>query len=175
MAIQYATVTGDSPTLDYDTDNKLLYYLILRPEPWTTGREVIQDKLLIMPTVANGCMYQCVQGGITGATEPNWTTAKNSIVISGTAKFKSIPYNLLLQTGDVIEANNPASWPAYEFVLPNGLTIDNISVLNSNTVQFRIMTTPGIGEYTIVCRVSVKKVSGIYVRYDIPLKLNVVA
>jgi hypothetical protein len=168
----YSRVQGKNITVIQDKDDKELYTLLYRPETWTAATEVIQGARLYVPTAANGCMYDVTQGGITGAIEPTWTTGKNTIVDSGTAKFKSLPYSLLLQTGDVIEANIAESWDAYEFILPTGLIVDNDALIDNSIVQFRIATSPGVGKYEITCRISVLKQNGIYTRYDDIITIN---
>lgn len=168
----YSRVQGKNITVTQDKDDKELYTLLYRPETWTATTEVIQGTRIYVPTTPNGCMYEVAQGGITGATEPTWTTGKNTIIDSGTVKFKALPYSLLLNTGDVIEANIAESWEAYEFILPTGLTIDNDTLIDDSIVQFRIATSPGLGKYDITCRISVLKQNGIYTRYDDIITIN---
>jgi hypothetical protein len=174
MSINYNRTRGKSITLNHDPDNKEVYTLWYRPEVWSPNKEVIQDDAILRPTVANGCMYAVSQGGLTGVTEPVWTTAQNSIVISGSAKLKALPYALLLKSGDIIEADVSNSVPAYEFILPVGVTIDNDILTNGSVIHFRVTSVPGVGLYSLVCRVSVKKAGGVYTRYDDTINLNVV-
>jgi hypothetical protein len=174
MAILYSLNKGKLVTLNHDPDSKAIYTLIYRPEIWTAGREVIQDNVILIPSVPNGCMYICVQGGVTGIAEPIWKTQKNSITTSGNTLFKALPYNLLLKTGDTIRANTGDGWPAYELLLPSGIIIDNTALINSSIVQFRVISVPGIGTYNITCRISILKSNGIYTRYDDTIILNII-
>ncbi len=173
--LNYSKVQGKSITMNQDKDNKEVYNLIYRPEQWSALTEVIQGDALYIPITPNGCMYEVAQGGITGASEPTkWETGKNSITDSGSAKFKALPYTLILKTGDIIQANASLGWPSYELILPTGVTIDSDVLINSSIVQFRVLTTPGVGVYNIVNRISVRKVSGVYTRYDDTIVLNVI-
>lgn len=45
---------------------------------------------IIEPPVANGYMYQCVQAGQTGKTEPVWGIAVNKQCTSGSARFTNL-------------------------------------------------------------------------------------
>lgn len=169
----YSKVQGRNIVLTQDKDDKELYTLLYRPETWASLQEIIQGNSVYVPTTPNGCMYDVIQGGITALNEPStWNTAKGSITESGTVKFRALPYSLALQTGDNIQANALEDWPSYEFILPTGLTVDNTSLISGRTVQFRIATSPGVGRYDITCRISVRKASGIYVRYDDTITIN---
>lgn len=174
MTINYSAVRGKSITLAHDSDNKEVYTLLYRPEVWSADKEVIQDDSILRPTVANGCMYIVSQGGLTGSTEPIWTTAKNSVVDSGSAKLRAVPYGLLLKSGDTIEADVPNNVPAYTFILPTGVSIDSDVLVGGSIIQFRVTAVPGVGLYSLTCRISVKKSSGLYTRYDDTINLNVV-
>jgi hypothetical protein len=174
MTILYSSNKGQLITIDHDPDAKNLYTLIYRPETWVASREVIQDSIILIPTIPNGCMYLCVQGGITGTVEPIWKTQRNAINTSGSAIFKTLVYSLKLKTGDTIQANVGEGWPSHELILPIGLTVDNIALINQSIVQFRVLTVPGIGLHSITSRISILKANGIYIRYDDTVNLNVV-
>jgi hypothetical protein len=156
--ILYSKVQGGSLALTYDPDNKELYTLVYRPEVWSSSIEVIQDSLILAPTVPNGCMYQVSQGGVTGTTEPVWNTSKDSITKDGaTVKFKCIPYKLLLKTGDIIQSFT---------ILPvAGLVTDSSLLVSGSIIRFRVTTFP-LTAFSLTLRITVLLASGIVTQYD---------
>lgn len=172
MAILYSSKQGVGINLPFDPDNKEFYTLVYRPETWSANKEIIEGDLIVIPSIPNGCMYQSVQGGITGVTEPVWPTSKGSIINSGNVKFKTLPYNLQLRTGDNIEANVGEGWPAYELILPVDVTVDSVSLISGRLLKFRVTAMPSTGSINIIARISVKKASNIYARYDNTISLT---
>jgi hypothetical protein len=176
MAITYNLVKGKPVTFTHDKDNIEIYTISYRPETWVANTEVIANSRLYVPTVANGCMYYAMQGGVTEAVEPViWPTAPGSSVKSGSVIFNTLPYGLALQTGDVIQANPTTGMPAFTIIAPIDFVIDNSSVVAGNNVQFRITAAPVLaGTYEFIIRISILKVNGIYVQYDSIINLKVV-
>jgi hypothetical protein len=176
MSILYNRIRGNIIEINHDPNDYVIYSLIYRPDVWTANTEFIQDNALVVPTIANGCMYSIAQGGRTGNSEPNpWPTTKNSIISNGTVKFKTLPYSLLLQTGDNIESNPIDNFPASDFILPTGVIIDNQELINGRIVKFRVKQIPlNTNSVTITNRISVKAISGSYTRHDINIILNIV-
>ncbi len=166
MTIIYAGEGLDSPVLLLDPNSTEIYSLIYRPETWAANKEYIQDGVIVVPTTPNGCMYTIAQGGKSSATEPVWPTTKKRTILNGTVRFKSMPYSLLLQTGDTIQANSSGGWSAYEVIAPSGVHVDYTNLLNASVVQFRVRSVPAAGDYTITVRISVLKAIGMYARYD---------
>jgi hypothetical protein len=171
MSILYSKSTDGIVEIDHDPDSKELYTLVFRPETFSSGKEVIANTIILAPTVPNGCMYSCLQGGIT-ASEPVWSTVNGSKNPSGNTIWKCIPYNLLLKTGESIQTNVVETWPAYQFILPVGVTVDNTSLIDSSIVQFRVTSTPLTGIIPITLRISVLHTNGIYSSEDITINLN---
>jgi len=169
----YSVVNGTQVSLTHDTNEKNIFTLVYRPETWTASEEVIQGDRLYIPTIPNGCMYTAAQGGITGLVEPVWNTGKGTITTSGSVKFQALPYNLMLNTGDIIQADATNSIPAYQIILPTGVTIDSVGLINSSSLHFRIITSPSSGTFSITIRVSVLKSSGIYTLHDSTLNFTI--
>lgn len=157
MAIIYSSVRGRKAVLTYDKDNIEVYPFYYRPQEWLTDLEVTQNELIVVPTVPNGCMYVCSQGGITGALEPVWPTNENGSVVSGTAKFRCLPYGLLLKTGDIIQS--------YEILPVTDLVIDNDSLIDDSIIRFRVTDYP-LTAFDLTIRIIVLRASGITTQYD---------
>lgn len=168
MAIQYIPITGDPIVLRHDPDNWELYTLVCRPDTFTQGREVIENNVLLLPSVPNGCMYLCSQGGVTGVEPSPWNTAKGSISVSGTARFKALPYNLLLKTGELIQA--------VVVTPPADVIIDNAIAVDGKKIQFRVTSVPaGVASVEILVRITVLRTDDIEVRYDKTVTLQLAA
>ena len=175
MGIVYNKVNDLFLNIEHDPNDKELYTFVYRPDVWTAEAEIIQNNRLYMPTVPNGCMYLPVQGGRTDTVETiKWNTTPNGITQSGTVKFKTLPYNLILKTGDVIAADGINNIPAYNIILPTGFVIDNIGLtVNNNALQFRIVSTPSSGTFQITIRISILKANGVFVRYDDTINITI--
>lgn len=165
MAIQYIPITGDPIVLRHDPDNWELYTLVCRPDTFTQGREVIENSVLLLPSAPNGCMYLCSQGGVTGVEPSPWNTAKGSISVSGTARFKALPYNLLLKTGETIQSVTVTP--------PAGVTVDNAVAVGGKKIHFRVTAVPvGATSVDIQVRFTVLRTDEIEVRYDKTITLQ---
>jgi hypothetical protein len=168
MPINYSQVSGSSIVINHDSDNKEIYSLVYRPNTWTMGIEVIQDSLIVIPSVSNGCMYSCSQGGVTGTIEPIWSTARGSVISDGTAKWTTLPYNLTLNTGDTVQS--------YTLISDVGVTIDNSTLTSGRIIRFRVTAVPVLLTIppivTIICRTVILTASGIETQHDNTVYLN---
>lgn len=167
MSIKYSTEKSLPVRFTHDRDNKEVYILFGRPKVWEANLEVIENDVIVIPTTANGCMYIVAQSGKTGTVEPTWKTNSNDIITDNTCKFKTIPYNLCLRTGDSITS--------FEFLPITGLIIDNTSLVAGSIIKFRVTAVPStVSEVEIVCRLSITRASGDLVQYDIPIILDII-
>lgn len=135
MAIYY--LERDKPfkvKKKHDPQDKKIYSLSYRPVTWIATKEAIQAGTLYVPTVSNGLMYECVSGGITGATEPTWGTVEDGLTDDGTAQFKAIPLDCLLAEGDTITLS---TW-----AVPTDTVIDSEAIVNNQITKFRLTEVP---------------------------------
>jgi hypothetical protein len=159
MAINYSINAKTTTVINHDADNKELYSLIYRPDTWVTGLEIIAGQVIVIPSVPNGCMYISAQGGVTGDTEPSWTTVKGDVILDGVVKWKSTPYSLTLNTGDTIQS--------YTLLPDTGVTIDNASLIDGRIVKFRVTAVPALtSSVNIVCRTTILTSTGITLQHD---------
>ena len=123
MSITYATGREPLELLEpYDPDEKKYYTLSYRPKDWEADTEYGKGRHLVIPTTANGLMYECTSSGISAATEPTWTVAEGGSIVDGGVTWRVRSYNLLLQTGDVITTSTWAG--PVDTVLDNPVLID---------------------------------------------------
>ena len=117
MTILYAT--GLKPYKHpepYDINEKKYYSLSYRPKTWTTATEYKKGVDLVIPTTPNGMMYECQSGGISGGTEPTFSTTEGETTTDGSVTWVTRAYDLLLNTGDSVTASifKFSSDPAWE-------------------------------------------------------------
>lgn len=92
----------------FDKDESSYFTMSYRPETWSAAREVkgrsAQEKngIILMPTVPSGFAHEVLDGGVTGAIEPNWATKNGGKTTDGTVEYTAIPADSLLANGDVI-------------------------------------------------------------------------
>ena len=118
----------------HDPSSKKDYYLFYRPKTHSTSKEYIKGVDVVIPTVPNGCMYECVSGGISGSTAPTWITSEGKTLEDGDVKWKCLPANTRLKTGDTITLS---SWScdSSEVTLSDSSIISGIgTVVNVSTV-----------------------------------------
>ena len=115
----------------HDRHEENEYTNVWRPPTWTANREVFKDEDSLIGTVSAGLRHDCVSGGLTGATEPDWTTEEGGFTIDGTAKFKAVPQYSMLRAGDIIAAStwyfsDNDLWTAGKTVEKNESLIPNV-------------------------------------------------
>jgi len=154
MTILYDEGTGPyTHPVPYDPDSKVFYSRTYRPSDWSAANEYIEGVDLVLPTTPNGFMYECVSGGISGASEPTFGTTKSKFTADGSVKWKAVPYSLLLNTGDSITAS---TWTR-----TNNETIDVDSIIDTIQTKFRLIAVPsGATSATIVNHISVVRANG---------------
>ena len=65
--------------------------------PYKNGDQQLGAR--VRPTIYNGFWYKCVDGGISGATEPTWSTTIDGITFDGTSQWKT--YDAYIRQGTV--------------------------------------------------------------------------
>mgnify|MGYP006269718089 CR=1 FL=1 len=90
------------------------------------------------PTESNGYYYQCTVAGKTDDTEPQWNQES---VISGTAEFIAVPWDLWLQPDQILTAS---TWSVSDAIpLVNDIYTDNstsvyVNAFDSTITEFEI-------------------------------------
>lgn len=156
MTIIYAKSKGPVkwPTWDsHDPNAKRYYRLEYAPPKWTANTPVVDNVFIVVPTVDNGCMYECVSGGTTGLVEPTWNTVEGENTKDGDAEWLCLPRNSVLKSGDVITAS---TWSG-----DTGCTFDNSSVIDGIATKVRMTAVPtGADAVTITNHVTVARLNG---------------
>lgn len=157
MAIIYADDSGPIiwPLTEYhDPESKKYYYIDYMPETRQNSKAYIKDVDLIIPSTFNGCMYQCVSGGISAPSSPTFTTLEGGTVTDGDVKWKTKPYSGKLLPGDVISSS---IWTG-----DTGVTFTNPSlILNGITAACRVDSVPaGAKKFTITNHIVINRATG---------------
>lgn len=91
-AISSSGVAGDFSTSAYgETSYDVEYVMDLLTETVWTPNTVYQPYQYVRPTVENGFTYLCIDGGVSGATEPTWVTTVGATVDDNTVQWRCRP------------------------------------------------------------------------------------
>lgn len=94
--VKEGTSFSTEPTWN-TTDN---YFTIENPDLWVADT-TFSDNDVILPTDYNGKAYIALTGGLTGSSEPNWTTTKGELNYDGAVTWQCI---------DIIDIPNKVIW-----------------------------------------------------------------
>ena len=136
--IVYADDSGPIswPTEDsHDPSSKKYYYLFYRPEIYSTSKEYIKGVDIVIPTIPNGCMYECVSGGISGLTEPSWITQEGRTLEDNDVKWKCVSANLRLKAGDTITAS---TWSCDDATV----TLESPIIISDRITGIKVSSVP---------------------------------
>lgn len=150
----------------YDENEKKYYSRTYRPDDWVTATEYKKNVDIVIPTTPNGLMYECISGGISGATEPTFSTVEGGETTDGTVKWKTKAYDLFLNTGDSITVS---TWTG-----TNSETIDNESIIGGILTKFRLTAvSTGATSATIINHITVVRSNGDTEEFDRSIVIKV--
>lgn len=156
MTILYIDDSGPIiwPDTDcHDPSSKKDYFLYYGPFQHATSVPYVKGIDTIFPEVPNGCMYECVSGGISGSITPIWGTEENKITEDGGVKWKCLPISSRLNPGDSITTS---TWTG-----DTGVTQDTPAILSGVATVTRVTTVPtGVTKFTITNHITILRVSG---------------
>lgn len=139
----------------HDPDSKKYYEITYRPPTRQNNTTYVKGVSVVIPATPNGCMYECISGGTSGASIPTWLTLENGTTEDGDVKWKCKPYNAKLETGDTI---SESTWTVDSWV-----TTDNPVSFDGNATATRVsaMTVPtGSTTFTLTNHITVVRASG---------------
>jgi|APLak6261659120_1056016.scaffolds.fasta_scaffold00101_8 hypothetical protein len=172
MTILYSDDSGQViwPETDlHDPDSKKYYYIMYRPPVRLSSQEYIKGISIVIPSTPNGCIYECVSGGISSLTEPTWGTVEGGTTDDGDVKWKCKPANVRLMAGDVITTS---TWTG-----PSWVTLANIADIIDNRItrcKVTAMIVPtGTTTLTLTNHITVTRASGITEEFDKSLIITI--
>lgn len=122
------------------------YAISYKPQVWEVSKVYIKGQELILPTVDNGFMYDCVSSGISGLIEPVFSTVESEETEDNTVIWRAKPYNLLLNLGDTV---NSSVWEGIAEVYSGGvttydsnITLDSEAIVVNRQAIVRLVSVP---------------------------------
>lgn len=114
---------------------------------YTKGVDVVR------PSTANGCIYECVSGGISG-TGTSMQTKEGSTFEDGDVTWKCLPATTRLQAGDQITAS---TWVADSV----DVTITDASIVNAIATKCKVTSVPaGASSFELTNTVDITYATG---------------
>lgn len=162
MTITYIDDSGPLvwPSTDlHDPNSKKDYYLYYGPFTHSTNVPYVKGVDLVVPTTPNGCMYECVSGGISGATPPTFSTEENKITEDGGVKWKCLPLSTRLGPGDLITTS---TWSG-----DDGVTLSNPAIISGVATVTKVEAVPANAKrFTITNHYTITRDSGRVEEYE---------
>jgi hypothetical protein len=162
MTIIYSDDSGPIiwPITDlHDPSSKKYYFIDYRPAIRISSKEYVKGMDVVVPTTSNGCMYECVSGGISASTSPTFLTEEGKTTIDGDVVWKCKPLISRLSTGDTITVS---TWTG-----DVGVIQDNPLILSNITTGSRVTSIPvGATSFTITNHITILRLSGRIEEFD---------
>jgi hypothetical protein len=156
MSIVYTDDSGITfwPLTDlHDVQSQKYYYIDYRPDFWQANWTYVKGLDLIIPTVPNGCMYECLSGGKSSAVSPTFTTEEGKTVTDNDVKWRTIPFSAKLGYDDYI---SDSEWSA-----PIGVNIGNAGISGGKTTFVKVTgVDSSFTEFDLVNIIQVVRISG---------------
>jgi len=157
MSIIYTDDTGPlvlSALDTHDPDSSKYYYLNYRPGTRVSSKEYVKGVDIAIPLVSNGCMYECISGGISDLVEPIFTTISGKVTTeTGGVQWKCKPLTSRLSTGDSITLS---TWTGSTGVILS----DQIIIANIAT-GVEVTSVPAtLKTFTLTNTITVLRVTG---------------
>lgn len=169
MTILYSDDSGPIiwPLTDlHDPQSKKYYYIDYRPATRANSKEYIKGLDVVIPTVSNGCMYECVSGGISAASQPTFLTEEGKNTIDGDVLWKCKPLISRLATGDTITLS---TWTG-----DVGVTFSDAVIITTTTTGTRVTAVPaGATSITITNHITILRASGRTEEFDKSIVISV--
>lgn len=155
----------------HDPNSEKYYYIEYRPALRQNEKEYVKGVDTVVLDPPNGCMYECVSGGISGTllefTASPFTTAESKYQDDGTVRWKCKPDTTRLRPGDSITAS---TWTTSD----PAITLSDEVVLSGIQTGVKVSTVPStLKKITITNTVTVQRVSGRTEKFDKSLVITV--
>jgi hypothetical protein len=150
----------------HDPDSKRYYRIDYRPPMRVNGRAYIKGKDVVTLSFENGCMYECLSGGVSALTEPAFITIEGELVLDGDVIWRCLPLSSKLMLGDVITSS---SWDCLE-----GAILSSSLILNNWATFIKVLSIPvGIDRFILTNHMTVLRDSSLVEEFDKSLIIKV--
>jgi len=153
----------------HDPDSIKDYAILYRPPEREDNREYIQGVDVVTAPVPNGCMYECVSGGISAPEPPaEFPTVEGETFHDGDVEWLCLAIRSRLSPGDHISAS---SWVASH----EDITLMDPIIFNNDTATAVLVADvpADLKEFEITNTIEVDRVSGRHERFDKTLIVKV--
>ena len=143
------------------------YYVIdYRPDTWQPNFPYTKGLDLVIPPASNGCMYECISGGISSSIAPTFTTKEGSSLEDSDVKWRTLTFSARLGYGDSITVS---AWTA-----STGVTISNDELIFGKTTSIKVVSIPvGISTFDLVNIVNITRSTGRVETFKKTLRITV--
>jgi len=152
MTIIYADDSGPVkwPKSDrHDPDSEKFYQIDYYPSLRANSTRYTKGADVVVFSVDNGCMYECVSGGISDTSEiATVPTIEGENFADADVEWKCKPLTTLLSKNDTITLS--------EWTGDTDVTFSDKSVINGKTTEVKILTIPdNVTSFTITNEVEI--------------------
>lgn len=142
----------------HDPNSEKDYYISYRPPTRQSDKAYVKGVDVVIPLVDNGCMYECVSGGISASSPPTFATVEGQFTEDGTVKWKCKPLISKLKDGDSITLS---SWTG-----DTGVTLTTPAIIGNTTVT-KVTSVPSTGTtFTITNTITITRANGRTEKFD---------
>jgi hypothetical protein len=160
------------PTSDlHDPHSKKYYYINYRPPVRENEKEYVKGVDVVILDTPNGCIYECISGGISNhlnAHQTNtFTTVEGKTTDDGDVKWKCKPDTSRLRDGDTITTS---TWSSTE----PSVTLSGEVVLSNIQTGVRVdAVSSSIKKFTLTNHITIQRLSGRVEEFDKSLIISV--
>lgn len=153
-------------TDSHDPNSKKYYYISYRPPYRVSETPYIKGVDVVISSPFNGCMYECISGGISDILPPIFETIEGKSTIDNDVKWKCKTYIARLQPGDSI---TDSTWTS-----DTGVTLDLPIIIDGISTGIRVTSVdPTFKKFTITNHITLQRVSGRIEEFDKSLVIPV--
>lgn len=156
----------------HDLHDEKYYTFIYKPQVRQGLTEYLLNDCIILGT-ANGYYFTCTRPGISAEAAPTFTAQSKAITTDGTALFKAVPYDFMLNFGDTLDntnVNSPASaWKTDQ----SGVVISNSGFLEGITWCKVKLTSSELTKVVLTNHITVLRSSGKIETFDRSIEITV--
>ena len=165
----------------FNISDKKILTIDYRPKTYSTSEAYVPGIDVVQSTVYNGCYFTPSNPGISGVTEPTWSTDPLIPTTDGTIVWVASPDILPIRQGDIITTSTWSCIAQGSNYNPTtltspivGFTFTSPSIISSTTTQTTLATSllSLLSPITIINHITITRVGGFTEEMDVPIYLT---